>query len=78
MIRCFPRSASMLALCSALALGLGLSLQPAHAQKVTLPDLSDYRTVDQAITTQIVKTAATTANVAAMMNFLMYCLRRTS
>jgi immune inhibitor A len=64
--RCF-RSAFVLTICSALALGIGLALQPVQAQTAQQPDLGEYLTVDQAKRTQISKGSSILANAASYL-----------
>jgi immune inhibitor A len=66
MTRCHSRTGFVVAVWTLLAVGASLAFQPAQAQQAAppaLPDLSDYRTVEQAITTRISKASPAHASV---------------
>src|ERR1700722_10514581 len=67
MTRCHARSVFFLAVGGLLALGAGQFVHLAEAQQAALPDLSEYRTVDQAVSARISKALPTAASVAGYL-----------
>jgi immune inhibitor A len=67
MTRCRAHSVLFLAVVALLALSAGQFVHLAEAQQAASPDLSEYRTVDQAVSARISKALPTAASVAGYL-----------